>query len=61
MLSSGGFGGVPLGFATDTPHGSAGSFTEKLVFWRGYKVLTVPYRFSIVAGTTQVDRLKAED
>jgi hypothetical protein len=25
---TGGFGGVPLGFATDAPRGSAGSFTE---------------------------------
>ena len=54
MLSSG-------SFARDAPRRSAGSFTEKGVFRRGYKVLTVPYRFSIVAGTTQVDRLKAED
>ena len=25
---TGGFGGVPLGFATDAPRGSAGSFTK---------------------------------
>ena len=25
---TGGFGGVPLGFATDAPRGSAGSFTR---------------------------------
>ena len=27
VVPAGGFGGVPLGFATDAPRGSAGSFT----------------------------------
>jgi len=35
---TGGFGGVPLGFATDAPRGSAGSFTPLhlgfLNFWK---------------------------
>jgi len=30
MESQIGFGGVPLGFATDAPRGSAGSFTLKI-------------------------------
>ena len=29
FATAGGFGGVPLGFATDAPRGSAGSFTEQ--------------------------------
>ena len=31
---TGGFDGVPLGFATDAPRGSAGSFTLSLFFWK---------------------------
>ena len=31
-VKPGGFGAVPLGFATDAPRGSAGSFTIPLLF-----------------------------
>jgi len=30
FATAGGFGGVPLGFATDAPRGSAGSFTFRI-------------------------------
>jgi len=43
MESRIGFGGVSLGFATDAPCGSAGSFTEQRWLKREKRVLK-PYR-----------------